>query len=315
MIESYEHWRLRTISYTSRVWVERVFDAAVLSCVVVAPAGLLLTLYMAIMGSVLGVIAGVIITAGGLLGTYARLFEPFFLRVTRLVLRPASARAGARPIRLAFFSDIHVGWLKQRKWTQKVVDLVNAQKPDVVLLGGDFISNVDPTLVPDMLAPLSQIKARLGVFAVFGNHDYGLPGLDFSAQLEEIFKDNNVRLLRNECLTLDGRLQLIGIDELWSQRADVGGAFNACGGRDLPRVVLGHNPDLMHHIKQSAELFIFGHTHGGQIYLPGFMKYIVPVEGEYYRSQYKLPQGLVYVSNGCENHWALGPNKAAARGI
>ena len=108
-----------------------------------------------------------------------------------------------------------------------------------------------------------------------------------------------VRLLRDECVTLDGRLQLIGIDELWSHRADIPAAFGACGDRNLPRVVLGHNPDLMAHITQNAELFLFGHTHGGQIYIPGLMKQIVPVEGALYRGEYRLPQGLVYVSNGC----------------
>jgi len=221
------------------------------------------------------------------------------LRVKRIDIRAAGAAPDAMPLKIAFFSDIHVGWLKQRDWVRKVVNLVNEQNPDVVLMGGDFVSNVDPTLIPGMLAPIKQIKSRLGVYAVLGNHDCGLPGLDFSAQLEAIFKDMNVRLLRNECLTLDGRVQLVGIDELWTHNADVEGAFGACGNVSLPRVVLGHNPDLMTHITQHAELFIFGHTHGGQVYLPGLMKYIVPVESIYYRGEYKLPQGLVYVSNGC----------------
>ncbi len=299
MMESYEHWRIRSVAYTSRVWLERLFDMLVLSCVVVLPAGLLFALYQATSSTTLGVVAGLIVAAGGALGVYARLIEPFVLRVKHIQIRAAGAASNAKPFKIAFFSDIHVGWLKQRDWVRKVVNLVNAQQPDIVLMGGDFVSNVDPTLVPGMLAPLRQIKARLGVYAVFGNHDYGLPGLDFTAQLETIFQENNVRLLRDECVTLDGRLQLIGIDELWSHRADIPAAFGACGDRNLPRVVLGHNPDLMAHITQNAELFLFGHTHGGQIYIPGLMKQIVPVEGSLYRGEYRLPQGLVYVSNGC----------------
>jgi predicted MPP superfamily phosphohydrolase len=299
MMESYEHWRIRSVAYTSRVWIERLFDTLVLSCVVMAPAGLLFALYQAATGVTLGLVAGLIVAAGGALGIYARLIQPFVLRVKRIEIRATGAASHSRPLKIAFFSDIHVGWLKQRDWVRKVVALVNAQQPDIVLLGGDFVSNVDPTLVPGMLAPLSQIRARLGAYAVLGNHDYGLPGLDLSAQLEMILKENNVRLLRNECVTLDGRLQLVGIDELWSHRADIGAAFGECGDQNLPRVVLGHNPDLMTHITQKAELFIFGHTHGGQVYLPGLTKHIVPVESTLYRGQYKLPQGLVYVSNGC----------------
>ena len=67
----------------------------------------------------------------------------------------------------------------------------------------------------------------------------------------------------------------------------------------MRRIVLGHNPDLMSDIAERADLFIFGHTHGGQINLPVITRYIVPVDGKYYRGQYPLPQGLVYVSSGC----------------
>jgi predicted MPP superfamily phosphohydrolase len=99
---------------------------------------------------------------------------------------------------------------------------------------------------------------------------------------------------------IDDRLALIGIDELWGGYADVSRAFAACTGVPGARcLVLGHNPDLMTRINQSADLFLFGHTHGGQIYLPFLWRLTVPVDGDMFRGMHQTPQGPVYVSNGC----------------
>ncbi len=108
MMESYEHWRIRSVAYTSRVWLERLFDMLVLSCVVVLPAGLLFALYQATSSTTLGVVAGLIVAAGGALGVYARLIEPFVLRVKHIQIRAAGAASNAKPFKIAFFSDIHV---------------------------------------------------------------------------------------------------------------------------------------------------------------------------------------------------------------
>lgn len=300
MAESYEHWQIRRVAYTKQAWLEKLFDMAMRSSVVIMPAGIAAALWQAVSGNPAGVALGLVVAAGGAVGCYARFIQPYKLRVKRLEIHAIAGVEPARsPLKLVFFSDVHVGHFKGRDWVRKVVALVNAQQPDIVLIGGDFVSYVDPALVPEMLAPLNQLKARLSVYAVFGNHDYGLPGRDHTAELAEILAAANVRLLSNECVTLDGRIQVIGIDELWSNRFDVASAFGACEGVELPRVVLGHNPDLMMKITQQADLFLFGHTHGGQILVPGLMKHFVPIEGPIYRGEHRLPQGLVYISNGC----------------
>ncbi|HEY3291764.1 MAG TPA: metallophosphoesterase [Anaerolineae bacterium] len=300
MAETHEHWQNREAAYTQQALMEKLFDVVMRSSAVVLPAGIAAALWQATAGHTVGMAIGLAFAAGGAVGCYARFVQPFWLRVKRLDVHAASRHAPAHsPLKLIFFSDLHVGHFKGSEWVRKVVALVNAQQPDVVLIGGDLVSYVDPALVPDMLAPLKQLAARLGVYAVFGNHDYGLPGHDHTIELQKILASVNVRLLRNECVMLDERMQVIGIDELWSNKFDAERAFSACEGEELPRVVVGHNPDLMQKITRQADLFLFGHTHGGQILVPGLMKHFVPIEGPIFRGMHRLPQGLVYISNGC----------------
>jgi predicted MPP superfamily phosphohydrolase len=302
-----------------RQWAEKVFDAMVLTALVILPLGLVFAVYQLLNGTLLLAVLGLLAAGLGALGVYARLIVPFRLRVQHLEIGAtpvvASGATGAAagavkgavsggadtpPLTVVFFTDLHVGRVKQAEWTRKVVDLVNAQHPDVVLLGGDYVGHVDADVIPRMLAPLADLRAPLGVYAVLGNHDYGLPGVDYSALLQGLFRQMNIRLLRNENVTLGDRLELIGIDELWEGYADVPRAF--AGAKLKPgmrRIVLGHDPDLMAQIRQPADLFIFGHTHGGQIYIPYFSRFIVPVEGKLFRGLYHQPQGPVYVSHGC----------------
>ena len=224
-MESTEVWNSQSIRQKpKRQWVEKAFDGMVLSALVLLPAGVLFAILQVVQGSAWLAAAGLLVAVLSGVGIYARLIVPFWLRVKTLQIGTPVA-GGRPPLKVVFFSDIHVGRVKQAAWTRKVVELVNAQHPDVVLMGGDFVGHVDAGVIPAMLAPLAELRARLGVFAVLGNHDYGLPGIDHSELLATVFQRANVRLLRNENVTLDGRLEIVGIDELWEGYADVKQAF------------------------------------------------------------------------------------------
>jgi uncharacterized protein len=307
-METAETLRADSLRVRSRVLIERLIDALVLSAVLVLPAGALFALWQVLLGDAMLASIGVVVAACGALGIYARLVVPFQLKVKHITLAPSAIspstlgtnlQSPISPLRIVFFSDLHVGRVKQTAWTRKVVNLVNAQKPDVVLIGGDFVGHLESSAIPAMLEPLRDLRARLGVFAVLGNHDYGLPGEDHSVLLQKLLTQYNVRLLSNERVMVGDRLQLVGIDELWDGHSDVPRAFAGADPAASRTIVLGHNPDLMMQITQRADLFIFGHTHGAQVYIPYLARFIVPIRGSLYRGEHHLPQGMVYVSSGC----------------
>ena len=205
-------------------------------------------------------------------------------------------------LRFVFFSDLHLARIKKREWVQRVVDLVNAQQPNVVLIGGDFAGVVGDNRFEDLLEPLKQLRTTHGVYAILGNHDHAVPGQNHVAELEVALPTVNVRLLHNDCVQLTDCVQLLTADELWARLDDVDHVFKTAQVSSHPsrRVFMGHNPDLMLKIKPDykADLFIFGHTHHGQIYIPFLPWLAVPIRSTFYRGTFHTPNGMVYVSAG-----------------
>jgi predicted MPP superfamily phosphohydrolase len=273
--------------------------------VVIAPAGAALAAYGVLTSRLDLALLGAGVTIAAVIGIYARFVVPFKLNIKRLEIGDARIANHQLPItnpplRIVFFTDLHAGRYKRSEWLKQVVALVNAQSPDVVLIGGDFVGHLDGHSLPDLLHPLSELRARLGVFAVLGNHDYGLPGPDMAPELERLLAGYGIRVLKNECVALGERHQLVAVDELWADRDDASRAFAQADPARVT-VFLGHNPDLMLKMKpeQRATIFLFGHTHAGQIYLPFLPGFGVPIKTNLYRGLHRLPQGAVYVSSGC----------------
>ena len=213
------------------------------------------------------------------------------------------------PIRFVFFSDLHLARIKKRAWVQRVVDAVNAQQPDVVLIGGDFSGVLGNNRFEDLLEPLKQLRTKHGTYAILGNHDHAVPGENHVPELEAALPQVNVRLLRNDCVQINESVQLLTADELWAGLDEVDGVFHsaamsASSATSLQtsprRVFMGHNPDLMLKMKPeyTADLFIFGHTHHGQIYIPFLSGLAVPIRSKFYRGTFHTLNGMVYVSAG-----------------
>ncbi len=286
--------------------VGRLIALGANATVALAPAGLLLAVYGAVSAQAGLTLAGAALAGMAGLGIYARFVTPFRLRVTTLARHALTAANdkmmdadAAQPLRVCFFSDLHAGRYKRAAWLTHVVERVNAQLPDVVLIGGDFVGHLDGHDLDELIHPLRNLRAPLGVFAVLGNHDYGLPGPNMTPDLEPLLASYGIRVLKNECVALGARHQLVGVDELWADRDNVARAF-AHADPVRTTIFLGHNPDVMTKVKpeQCAAVFLFGHTHAGQIYLPFLPGFGVPVKTTLYRGLHHLPQGAVYVSSG-----------------
>jgi predicted MPP superfamily phosphohydrolase len=200
-------------------------------------------------------------------------------------------------------SDLHVGMTIDRTFVQRVVDHANRLSPDLIALTGDLVDGKVADLRDDV-APLAQLRARHGVFAITGNHEY-YSGAD--AWIAEITR-LGARYLRNQRVEIgDGaaRFDLAGVDD-YSAEAYPGHGEDlaaALAGRDRSRalVLLAHQPrQVRHTVGHDVDLQLSGHTHGGQIWP---WHYIVRVQqGGLLAGRYEHQGTQLYVSRGC-GYW------------
>ena len=177
--------------------------------------------------------------------------------------RLASAHDGLRIIHL---TDIHHSLYTPLEEVERAVELANRLRPDVVALTGDYV-----TLSPDYIRPaaeaLGRLRARLGVFAVLGNHDFQVDAEETTRAL----RTQRIRVLRNAHFALRhgaATLWMVGIDDIWYDADDLRAAVKSVPARDA-KVLLCHNPLGIHRAAaHGIDLVLSGHTHGGQVRLP-----------------------------------------------
>jgi predicted MPP superfamily phosphohydrolase len=194
----------------------------------------------------------------------------------RVSLRTHSPRidrpSGASPFRIVFASDFHAGPVTHPELLNEASRAIAGGKPDLLLLGGDFISPFAQHI--DGLANrLRQIDAPLGKFAVLGNHDLYADDEYIVRRLAEA----GVRTLVNENVRLPppyDDVVLIGLDDPTVGSPDADAAFRGAEGI---RIVLMHSPEGLLALRgRRFELAFCGHTHGGQVALPGGRPILMP---------------------------------------
>ncbi len=184
-------------------------------------------------------------------------------QVVRYTVALAAMPPGAPPLRVVQLSDVHYHWLDMDSARlDRIVAQVNALKPDVIVLTGDYSGGkafgAYEGALSKALGSLKHLRARLGVVAVRGNHDG-------PRRTPPAFRAAGMVLLVNRWVDL-GPLLIAGLDDS-TGHADTGAAV--AGVPDAkPLVLLGHEPDLALWSPPRVDLFLAGHTHGGQIRLP-----------------------------------------------
>ena len=194
---------------------------------------------------------------------------PWF-RVVEHEVRIPGLDARFNGFRIAQLSDLHVGTLTPKSWAIAWSQAANARSPDVAVVTGDMVTS-GTEFHEDIAEALGVLKAKMGVFASMGNHDYFGEG----EPLVSLLKDRGIQVLRNEgrVIERDGaKLWLAAIDDTWTRRDDLELAM-----RDRPEgaatVLLAHDPGRFDQAAETgAELVLSGHTHGGQIAVPFLAK-------------------------------------------
>lgn len=199
--------------------------------------------------------------------------------------------------RILQISDIHLGnWMNPTR-LEGVISLVNRQQADLVCITGDFITHVMPNIEEQLVRSLKQLYAPDGVYAVFGNHDYWSdPDL-----VARSLAQSGIQLLRNEVVRIirdSGSLVVAGLDDYYNAHDDLDQVAAQLQPADTT-VLLVHVPDYADIAAASGlfDLQLSGHSHGGQIVIPGLGTPVLPPLGrKYSRGLYHI-NGMVHYTN------------------
>ena len=211
------------------------------------------------------VLKGALVAATGTLagaGAYGYAYERHALEVTRTTVPVAGLPPALAGLRLGLITDVHRSLFVSHDDVSRAVSSLMRETPDLIVLGGDYVTWGDRAFVGPSAAALDPLAAPYGVFAILGNHDddHDMPAA-LARNGVQVLKDARTRLtIRNE--TVD----LVGI-RFWTKRqADIAALTR---GAAPMTILLAHDPRrLTEAAALNVPLVLSGHTHGGQIVLP-----------------------------------------------
>ena len=212
------------------------------------------------------------------------------------------------PLRIVVLGDFHMAVAGiGRGMAEKAVQEAMRQRPDVIILLGDYVSGRPG--ISNIHSVFKGMHAPLGVYAVLGNHEHWTDAKVVREELEAI----GIRVLVNEDVVLskgDTRLALVAIDDLWAGKVDWQAAYRNVP-KNVPILLASHNPDAaLDPQGRRAALIVSGHTHGGMVgpfrpILQGIGRLTghgLPPGTSYGRSHlsglFKEPWGWIYVTSG-----------------
>jgi predicted MPP superfamily phosphohydrolase len=218
-------------------------------------------------------------------------------RLERITL-PPNAQTTWPSLKIVQLSDLHMATPHDAHRLARAVALANAQAPHIVVLTGDYIKD-DAANIALATPYLKQLKAPLGVYAVLGNHDmWADPELIATA-----LQAAGVHVLLNEGIALsngEAAFYLAGLEDGWSGQPNIVRALTNYDGQ-MPIILLWHEPDIGHDLVAQGHVWLLlaGHSHGGQIRIPGVGPILLPAwSRRYSQGLYAVNEGWVYVNRG-----------------
>lgn len=237
--------------------------------------------------------------AGVAVSITARFWLPYRPVLERITIPLPPGHEELAGLRLGFITDTHLGPFVSPAHVEHAVAMLAAAAPDLVLFGGDYISE-SPRFIRRATAALGRLAAAapLGGVAVLGNHDISTDQVKMRIALEQA----GIRVLRNKSVpitTAHGSLWIAGVDETILGAADLDATF-----AEIPPssaiLALWHEPDYADQTAaRGAFAQLSGHSHGGQVRLPGIGPMVLPPGGRKYPAgMYQIGGMTLYTARG-----------------
>lgn len=209
-----------------------------------------------------GVVGIIAVTSIMIVGNYR------FNHPTKVYLDIESTKSKqGKELKIVALSDVHLGISLGEKAAKKYVNMINAEKPDLVLFVGDLIDHSVPVVVQQNLdQQLRQISAPLGVYGVLGNHEYFAGAGD---DLFDFYRKSGIVILRDTSVLINDEVYLVGRDDAFNQHRKMLRQLMQSTDSSKPSILLDHQPNHLRDAEENnIDLQLSGHTHDGQVY-PG----------------------------------------------
>ena len=200
--------------------------------------------------------------------------------------------------KVVLLSDLHIYPFTTVELIREAIGLANSVQPDLVVLAGDFVYKSAEAAF-DLVPLFEKLNPAMGVFAVLGNHDHWRgPKI-----VSEALAKGGVQLLNNRGVELriaSESIYLAGIDSFMAGTPRLSEAFSARKSA-LCSIALVHEPDSIRKLctEVPLDLQLSGHSHGGQVRLPGFGPLVLPQFGQiYYLGLYEVGHAQIYTTRG-----------------
>lgn len=245
-------------------------------------------------GKIVAAVAVLVVLVIAAATAYAFFVEPERIEVTRHTLSVGVNK----PMKIAHITDLHMRAFGTRE--RLLVNLVTTEKPDLIVITGDTISEGSLELAAPLLR---QLAAPLGIWAVRGDWEH----LNHVNDEKAFYESVGAHFLDNQGLLVRDDLWLAGLDDPFSGHADMTKALAGAPAAAY-KVVLFHAPDYFSEVAGLFDLGLAGHTHGGQVRLPAYGPLWLPEQGRrYVQGWFSENRSHLYVSRG------IGTTNHAAR--
>lgn len=214
---------------------------------------------------------------------YARFAEPHMLDIhyENIVSEHVSKN---KTVKIVQFSDTHLSDYFNIEDLDSVIEKINGESPDIVVFTGDLIDHFNDYSykgnIDRIWEALGKIEAPLGKYAVYGNHDYGGGGVKAYSTI--MAKSGFVTLVNENVKLEEYGLNIVGLDDSIFGNVD-DRKLSSCIDQNCYNLIISHEPDIIDSfLEYDIDLFLSGHSHGGQVNIPVISTNMLPALAEKY---------------------------------